>query len=104
LVRKTPTGRAEYEILMTQKHDEGAHEPCTARTPPVYGAHTSRVRSGHTVWTERTRAVCAAHTPGAPLQVIPLGIPSNTKGGISNSPTPGMAVLGNGQPGEKQGG
>jgi hypothetical protein len=104
LIRKTATGRSEYEILMTQKQNEGAHEPCTERTPPVYGAHTSRVRSAHTVWTVRTRAVCAAHTPGAPLQVIPLGIPSNTKGGISNSPTPGMAVLGNGQPVEKQGG
>ena len=104
LIRKTATGRSEYEILMTQKESEGVHEPCTARTRAVDGAHTARVRSGHTVWTERTRAVGAAHTARDPLQVIPLGIPSNTKGGITNSPTPGKAVFENGQPGEKQGG
>ena len=104
LVRRTAGKRCEYEILMTQKPGEAGHEPCPARTHSVSRVDTARVRCGHTVWSARTQGVPKVDTQCAPLQVIPLGIPSNTKGGITNSPTPGMAVLENGQPGEKQGG
>jgi hypothetical protein len=96
--RGTTLSRTIYEVLPPPRQD--GHEPCPARTRVVTTMNTSRVRSVHERCASRTRAVSKVDTSGDPLQVITIGIPSNTNGGITDSP-PGLAGASQpGQPGE----